>query len=185
MLAPWCCFIPSFTYILVYIMYVLLLFDIAFNCRHIVWWTIVMIGVSYICNSLILLQKAHLVLLRQRWVLYTGIPLILPQLGYIICNFIFSYITIDADIGCNLYYAKFNIWYWFCMIIPINVLFSSIFCYVAFHQYRTYGSDAWKRLIREGIQTMCLAVLCNLVSCVSLMLQIGGSKSDMFYLVDM
>lgn len=38
-----------------------------------------------------------------------------------------------------------------------------IFNYVAYKQYKLYESETWKRLAQDGIQIMCLVVLCNII----------------------
>ena len=75
-------------------------------------------------------------------------------------------------------------WVWFGAAMPINVLFSSVFSHVAYKQYRIFGSDTWKRLTRDGIQTMCLVVACNVICVLILLFEIGGDLSEVSYAVD-
>jgi hypothetical protein len=74
--------------------------------------------------------------------------------------------------------------YWFTATIPINLLFSATFSIIAYRNYKQYGSDAWKRLAREGIQTMCLVVACNVFCALCIALQVVGDFSGMFFIFD-
>ncbi|KAI8050563.1 hypothetical protein BDF22DRAFT_745435 [Syncephalis plumigaleata] len=89
-----------------------------------------------------------------------------------------------AELGCVVYYPASILWYWFSIHTPLNVFFSAIFCHVAYRQYKLFGSDAWKRLTQDGIQTMCLAVLCNIICCILAITRINDSNSDMFLCAD-
>jgi hypothetical protein len=74
--------------------------------------------------------------------------------------------------------------YWVAINVPFNVLFSTIFCYIAYAQYKLYGSDIWRRLARQGIQTMCLALLCNTVCAAIVVACNDKTDPDMLIAVD-
>ncbi|KAI9592788.1 hypothetical protein BDF19DRAFT_450892 [Syncephalis fuscata] len=132
-LAPWCCLIPAFLGILTGLLIIMVQLGIFFTCRYVLWAIVFGITVTY------------LILCRQKWVLYVGIPSILLQMPYPFLSIFYTYITLEAETGCVAHYSSFLMWYWFSITIPLNVIFSIIFCRIAFQQYRTYGSDAWKR----------------------------------------
>jgi len=63
--------------------------------------------------------------------------------------------------------------------------FSSILLLlVVYRQYRQFGSGAWKRLMRDGIQTMCLILLTNIVCTLLVTFEVIGLASDLFFVVD-
>ncbi|KAI9596834.1 hypothetical protein BDF19DRAFT_436956 [Syncephalis fuscata] len=107
-----------------------------------------------------------------------------PQLLPMYFGWASSPVTIKADTGCIVHYSYQFPWYWFGLTAPINAFFSAIFAHVAYKQYRTFGSDAWKRLTRDGIRTMCLVVLCNIFCATGIIIKLGGMFSEMFLLVD-
>ncbi|KAI9592260.1 hypothetical protein BDF19DRAFT_450894, partial [Syncephalis fuscata] len=155
--------------------------DYIFHCRDVLWAIVFGISIVYISNGLILLQKAYLIVCRQKWVLYVGIPSMVPQLAYPIFSVCFTYVTIETEAGCVAHYPPAIIWYWLGITLPLNLLLSAIFCYVSFRQYRTHGSDAWRRLARDGVQAMCLAVLCNIFCWFVIAFQIGGINADLLF----
>jgi hypothetical protein len=108
----------------------------------------------------------------------------LPQLCYGIFIMVWAYISLDDNSACVMHYPSFIPWYWFGAVASINSLFSFIFCRVAYRQYRIFGSDSWRRLTHDGIQTMCLAVLCNIVCCFFIITRIGGNYSDILFPID-
>jgi hypothetical protein len=69
-------------------------------------------------------------------------------------------------------------------VVPLNVLFSTIFSHVAYKQYRLFGSDAWRRLAKDGIQTMCLVTACNIICGLIMIFEIGGDFSQLSVAVD-
>jgi hypothetical protein len=154
------------------------------SCRNIVWFSGFINTVAIMCNSVILLQKAYLVLCRQRWIVILGTIFTLPQIGFFIIVVVCSPITIEPKLGCVLYYPFYLPYYWFFASVPVNLFFSAIFSHVTYQQYRTFGSDAWMYLARDGIQTMCFAILCNILCGLIILFQVGGNYAIMFYVAD-
>ncbi|KAI9592258.1 hypothetical protein BDF19DRAFT_452343 [Syncephalis fuscata] len=184
-LAPWCCLISAFLGFVAGSTYIFAFLGLLLKCRVVVWLVLFKLALVYFFNSLILLQKAYLVLYRKKWIIYISIPFMLMQLGFGVFSIYFSYVKLEAEADCTLHYCIYLIYYWLVISIPLNVFFSVIFSRVAFQQYSVYGSDAWKRLARDGIQAMCLAVFCNLFFCALLMFQIGKSRSDNCFVLDL
>ncbi|KAI9592018.1 hypothetical protein BDF19DRAFT_452888 [Syncephalis fuscata] len=182
-LAGWCCLIPSLFGIGWTILVVLYFFDTV-NCRVSIWYFIVVIAASSISNTAIMLHKAYLVLLKQQWILIVGIVLMVPQLVFMPFFLAFSWATTELDGGCVVHYSDIVPLYWFGVTIPINILFSGIVSYIAYKQYKAFGSEAWKRLTRDGIQTMCLVVVFNVICATIILSKVIGNYSDMFFVAD-
>ncbi|KAI9592732.1 hypothetical protein BDF19DRAFT_450745 [Syncephalis fuscata] len=159
LLAPWCCLVPCVLNLLTEVVFMGMELGFFANCRILIWTSTFGISITYVCNSMILLQKAYLILCRQKWLLYTGIPLLLLQFGYFVATICFAFVVLDIETGCTLHYYMSLIWYWLGVTLPIN-------------------------MAQKGVQTMCLAVLCNITCCILLAFQVGGSHSDLYFSVD-
>lgn len=183
LLSSWCCLIPALFGIGWMIIVLLYMFD-ELNCRRAIWYSIIAVALSNISNSTIILQKAYLVLLKQMWVVVLGLLLMLPQLAFMPFFVAMSWATTELDGGCAVHYSKLVPIYWFGVTIPINILFSAIVSYITYKQYKAYGSEAWKRLTRDGIQTMCLVVLFNIICAACILFKVGNNYSDMFFVAD-
>ncbi|KAI9591667.1 hypothetical protein BDF19DRAFT_454227 [Syncephalis fuscata] len=166
----WCCFIASLSGIMFSIESVLLLFSAGVSCRMLIWSAWFGISFAQFCN--------------KKWILYIGVPLMLPQLCFGVLIIYQSFITMDPVGGCGIRYPYTIPLYWFGVIMSINLLFSIIFCRVAYRQYCRFGSDAWKQLAHDGIQTMCLATLCNIGCCFLIVFHVTGNYSDVLFTVD-
>ncbi|KAI9598585.1 hypothetical protein BDF19DRAFT_430777 [Syncephalis fuscata] len=86
--------------------------------------------------------------------------------------------------GCVIHYPPFLPWYWFLAATPINTFFSAIFSRVAYQQYCVFGSEAWKHLARDGIQTMCLVTFCNVACAICILVEVVGKLSELFFVAD-
>jgi hypothetical protein len=113
-----------------------------------------------------------------------GTILILPQLGLTYIGFRFSVSTLETHGGCVTNYSPFLPWSWFGTMVPLNILTSAVFSYVAYQQYKLFGSDAWKRLAKDGTQTTCLVIVCNVTCGWILIFEIGGDFSEMSFIAD-
>ncbi|KAI9593034.1 hypothetical protein BDF19DRAFT_449260 [Syncephalis fuscata] len=183
-LSSWCCLISSISGLILGILSTQTLSSFGLSCRVLCWYITLGIGTTLVCCSAIILQKAYLVLCRPRWVLIVGIICILPQAGYPIMGTTVMRLTLAEYVGCVAFYSSVLPWYWSGSVLPINLLFSSIFSYVAYKQYKLFGSEAWKRLAQEGIQTMASVVTCNILCGMFIFLEIGESFSEFFFLID-
>ncbi|KAI9597807.1 hypothetical protein BDF19DRAFT_420684 [Syncephalis fuscata] len=153
-LSGWFCIISPI-FGITWVMCVMLAMSyIYLTCRMAIWYLAFGLAISSMCNSAIILQKAYLILLRKRWR------------------------------GCTFYYPYYLPWIWMGIEAPSQLMFTTIFAYVAHQQYRMFGSDAWRRLAREGIQVMCLAMLCKLVCGAIIIFDAFGDLSEIFVLVD-
>ncbi|KAI8049650.1 hypothetical protein BDF22DRAFT_171081 [Syncephalis plumigaleata] len=180
----WCAFISSFSGMATEGIILIGFITGRFNCNICLWLQTVGMSLSLFCNSIILLRKAHLVLLKKNWVLYVGIPLIMTQLVYSAIWIYYSIVIPEVYLGCVAYYTQVILWFWVVINIPHNLLFSGIFCRRAYNQYALFGSDIWKRLMHEGIQTMSFVLLCNLVSIIMIVITTDTVNKDVFIVVD-
>ncbi|KAI9596824.1 hypothetical protein BDF19DRAFT_412394 [Syncephalis fuscata] len=184
MFAGWCCLISSILGVSQGVVFAVGFLSGKLGCRVIYWFVILVVGVITTLNNAIMLHKAYLALRRRRWIIYIGGLCLLPQLSFSFVVLVNSNVGINNDYGCTLHYEKFIPWYWFGSSIPISIIFSGIFSNVAYKQYCTFGSDAWMRLARDGLQTMCLAVICNILCGAGTILEIGGQYSAYFFFAD-
>ncbi|KAI9596736.1 hypothetical protein BDF19DRAFT_436587 [Syncephalis fuscata] len=180
----WCCLLPSLAGAVLSIISLLFYFLPGINCRILCWYAGLEISISIICYSTILLQKAYVILDRQRWVIVVGILFISPQAGIPIIVITSTVIILSFECGCVIIYPPYLAWYWFGISLLANVFFSSIFSYTAYKQYRVFGSETWKRLAKDGIQAMCLVMLCNIVCSAMLCFRPLGDASEFFFLID-
>ncbi|RKP25685.1 hypothetical protein SYNPS1DRAFT_28585 [Syncephalis pseudoplumigaleata] len=183
-LSSWCCLLPSVAGLIAGIMSALVTLGLLFNCRIVIWTIGFGTGIALVCNSTILLQKSYIVLNRKRWILYVSVPLIVLQFSYPFAVMFYTYATIDAHLGCMLNFPYGFIWYWAIINAPLSTFFSVVFCRVCFKQYRQYGSDTWRQLAQDGIQTVVLALLCNIFYGVLIVLQPPGLNTDHFFIMD-
>ncbi|KAI9594996.1 hypothetical protein BDF19DRAFT_443106 [Syncephalis fuscata] len=169
-IAAWCNFISSILGASVGIVYMLMMLSSYGNCRIFAWYILTTGIIGTMCNTTAVLQRAYLALGGKGWVAMVGILLILPESSFAFYTIATSYTGTDDAGGCVCIYDNFTAPLWFMVIMPINILFSTIFCYVTYTQYCKFGLDAWRRLARDGIQSMCLIVICNIL-CGGLLLE--------------
>ncbi|KAI8050922.1 hypothetical protein BDF22DRAFT_745115 [Syncephalis plumigaleata] len=158
-------------------------FDIM-TCRLVVWYLAFGVTISSVCNSAIILQKAYLVLLRRRWVLVTGGLFVMPQLSIFVFTWWFCPIVCHIDYGCTFYYPRYLPWIWIGVEAPSQIMFSMVFSYTAYKQYKIFGTDVWRQLARDGILIMCLVILCKMTCGFIVLFDIFGPSSEMFVVVD-
>jgi hypothetical protein len=182
-IAGWCCLISAFLGVSWGMSMVVFAFDVL-KCRIMVWYLALLILLSSLCNCVIVLQKVYLVFLKNKLVLSLGIILMLPQFALLPLSLHLSYASMDIEGGCGVKSHYLMPIYWFTATIPINLLFSATFSIIAYRKYKEYGSDAWKKLAREGIQIMCLVVTCNVFCAFCIVLQAAGNFSGMFFILD-
>ncbi|KAI9596755.1 hypothetical protein BDF19DRAFT_321043 [Syncephalis fuscata] len=167
-ISAWCCFLPSALGIIFGLMIIYAWLFSGLNCRRILWFSGFINTIAIMCNSIILLQKAYLVLCRQRWIAVFGIIFTLPQLGFLIIVIIACPVALEPKNGCVLYYPTYLPWYWFFAAVPINLFFSAIFSHVTYKQYCIFGSKpgctwrvtVFRRCVLPYYVTLFVALLC-------------------------
>ncbi|RKP06940.1 hypothetical protein THASP1DRAFT_24823 [Thamnocephalis sphaerospora] len=182
-LATWCCLIQALAGVTYTIFALTLTMPGGPSCRVTLWIVGVGLAISPICVSIVLLQKAYIVHARNRHLLIIGSILILPQ-PFVTYFAWASPATMVPSISCLSYYPSYAPWVKFATDAPINAASSVAFLIVVYRQYRQYGSGAWARLVRNGIQTMCLIVLSNLLCMLCAALEVLGLFSEMFIIMD-
>ncbi|KAI9596860.1 hypothetical protein BDF19DRAFT_437023 [Syncephalis fuscata] len=155
-LSVWCSIFVSLLGVGLFICSSLSGLVININCRQASWYAMSALCLSTIANGIILLHKAYLALLRKRWVAITGMIFVLLQIGFMVVAFKAAPVTIEAELAVH----------------------------VAYKQYKTFGSDAWRRLTEDGIQTMCLVVLCNVICGCFIAFKLIGKNSEIFFIID-
>ncbi|KAI9592427.1 hypothetical protein BDF19DRAFT_468063 [Syncephalis fuscata] len=182
--SSWCCLISSITGISWVACIFWAIFLPGANCRIAIWHFAIGQTISTMCNSTIILQKAYIALFHRRWVKLTGVLFMLPQLSIFFITWSFCPVTVEANRGCTFHYPSFYPWIWLAIVAPSNLFFSLIFCRVAYRQYRMFGSKAWRRLAREGVQTMLLVMVCNIFCGLMVAFDMFGAFSEMAFPTD-
>ncbi|KAI8052849.1 hypothetical protein BDF22DRAFT_743526 [Syncephalis plumigaleata] len=183
-IAGWCSLCTSILGSAVIFVNATLLLSEEMNCRKFTWYVIWAMTISTFLNGIIILHRGYLALRRQRWVIFAGSFLILPQIGFGFFAMIYAPISFDDAYGCVVGYSQSMSWCWFGITMPVNTLFSAIFCYVTYSQYLKFGSDAWKRLARNGIQRLCLVISFNIVCDIIITTKVIGNFSQFFFVFD-
>ncbi|KAI9599028.1 hypothetical protein BDF19DRAFT_429869 [Syncephalis fuscata] len=163
-LTRWCCLIPSVLCIGLTIFTIIFDLGKAFYMDTSVLYFGWAIPLSIMCYSIILLQKAYMLSHKSRWIFVIGITLIILQM--IIPVMLLNVTVIfyhDLYRSVFFDYPKGVVLIWLCVSIAANLFLSSVFSYMAYKQYRIFGSKTWKRLASDGIQSMCLVILCNII----------------------
>ncbi|RKP06593.1 hypothetical protein THASP1DRAFT_25117 [Thamnocephalis sphaerospora] len=182
-LATWCCLIQALAGVAYTLSALALVMPGGSSCRFALWDIGFGLAISPICVSIVLLQKAYVVHGRNRWLLGIGILLILPQ--PLVTYYLWTSPAVMVPItACLSYYPEYFPWLKFGLDAPINAVFSLAFLSVVYNQYRQFGSGAWARLVRNGIQTMCFIVLSNFFCMLFAALEVLGLFSEMFFVVD-
>jgi hypothetical protein len=183
-LMAWCCFIQSFTGV-IYTLVTLssTLFTSGASCRQVLWLAGAGIVISSMCVNTALLQKAYIVHNRNKKLLAAGIIMIIPQPVIIYMVMTSPAIPIPRTC-CVLLYPTYMPWVKFALDAPMNVIFSIAFIAVVYRQYNLYGAEAWKRLAKDGIQTMGLIILCNFVCMFCVAMDVLGVISELFFILD-
>ncbi|KAI9595144.1 hypothetical protein BDF19DRAFT_422829 [Syncephalis fuscata] len=117
-LSGWLCLISSlsgFSWVICVAMGVLYA---ALNCRGVMWWLVCGLTISSISNSMIVLQKAYLILFRKRWILIVGIISTLPQVAIFIVTWRVCPVAYHPDRGCTFYYPPYLPWVWMGVEAP-------------------------------------------------------------------
>ncbi|RKP07608.1 hypothetical protein THASP1DRAFT_24269 [Thamnocephalis sphaerospora] len=183
MLAGWCCVLQAIAGLVYSISSLAVYLPDGPSCRIALWLVGVGSSISVLCVGTALLQKAYLVHHRNKWLLGFGIFLLLPQpaFTYMVWN---SPGVMSSAGGCLSCYPTYLPWAKLAMDMPINLVFSIAFLMVVYQQYRQFGSAAWKQLVHNGIQTMCLIVFSNIICMFCVAFEVIGIFSEFFFIFD-
>jgi hypothetical protein len=184
LIAGWCCLISAFCGIIISVIYAISIYIPELNCRKIHWSFGILIIVSILCHSIIIQYRAYLALRQQLWVLIVGSLL---NLGHITNVFIImtdSFMTIEPINGCVTYYSVILPYIYVLCNTPFNAFCFAIFIYVAYLQYRKFGNDSWKRLAKDSIYTMLVALICEITCDIIILFEIFGIASQLFFFIN-
>ncbi|RKP07825.1 hypothetical protein THASP1DRAFT_30359 [Thamnocephalis sphaerospora] len=183
LLAGWCCLIQPILGLVFSIGTSALIFPGALPCYQVIFATAIGVSVSPICIGAVLLQKAYIVHDRNKWLLATGIIMIILQ-SLVVFIAMDSPILMVPDGNCTYHYPRYLPWTKLAFDLPANVVFSAAFLVVVYRQYRIFGSAVWGRLVRNGIQNMCLIVFSNFICIFCAAFEVGGAFAQTFITVD-
>jgi hypothetical protein len=105
----------------------------------------------------------------------------------IVCWLVTSGITIS--LACNSTIVLQQAYLASCrqrwvIIVGTTLILSQFgFLYVAYKQYHLFGSGAWRRLARDGVQTMCLVIVCNVACGLFLFLKLEATCLKCLFLL--
>ncbi|KAI8049210.1 hypothetical protein BDF22DRAFT_699967 [Syncephalis plumigaleata] len=184
-LAHWCCFITTFTGIL-------FLGGIALphhlpggpSCNVVIWTAISGMTVSTMSINSVLLERAYLANQRNKWFLAAGILLILPAPMLLLIAWLHVTPTYNPSSGCYIVFPLLFPYFRLLIDAPPNLVFSVAFSLVIYRQYKRYGDRCWRRLAKEGISTMLLVILSNLICMLCNIFSVFGEATDVLFIVD-
>jgi hypothetical protein len=156
-LAPFCCFIQTLAGVICGVISITSLLPGGPSCRTLSWLSTTTVRIGDLCVGTVLLQKAYLVHHRSRWLLIFIPVIIIAPIVLLYISWI-SPTVITPDTGCVFIYPDYYPWLRFGFHAPMNIALSGIFLNVAYRHYKQFGTAAWEKLARKGIQ-ICLALL--------------------------
>ncbi|RKP05354.1 hypothetical protein THASP1DRAFT_32806 [Thamnocephalis sphaerospora] len=154
------------------------------GCHTLIYIGGPLLTISTICTDAVLIMKAYIAHGRSRSILYLGIFLVVLQFAplFVVLRKTKVYMTIYY--GCLAELPNYYPWLRLGLDLPINLLFSVAFLHVVVSNYSRYGSDAWRRLSREGIMYMLYAAIINIVTAAIVATRLLGKYSQYIYLLD-
>ncbi|KAI9591516.1 hypothetical protein BDF19DRAFT_454672 [Syncephalis fuscata] len=121
---------------------------------------------------------------RSRTLLVAGIVLMLPQPFLIYVVWRLGSATMDPIAGCSAILPVYFPWLKFGLDVSLNIVFSAAFINVVYRHYRLFGSEAWKQLTEDGVRTMCLIILSNIVCLFIVTFKFIGNTSETWWIAD-
>jgi hypothetical protein len=154
------------------------------SCRVMVY-TMTITGIIIVMiSSIILLERAYLAHCRNRYLLFTGIFLVLlePLALYVLFQTGESTFSLEGE--CYLRFPYYVPVVNFLLIAPVNVVLSVAFLLVVYRKYRRYGGQCWKVLVREGIFIMLLILGSDFLCMICNVFSVLGSSSVVLYVIE-
>ncbi|RKP07169.1 hypothetical protein THASP1DRAFT_31020 [Thamnocephalis sphaerospora] len=161
-LVSWCCLLHSLSGTIYVVVVLSSLSPLGATCRQTVWLSAVVAVVGDLCLTAVLLYQAYLVHHRCYKILFLGALVVIPApfTTYVAWT---SPVIFVPSCGCTLVYPYYFPWMRFAPFAPMNIFLSSMFLAVVYRQYCRFGSAAWERLVREGVQLILLMAITNTV----------------------
>ncbi|RKP04453.1 hypothetical protein THASP1DRAFT_33776 [Thamnocephalis sphaerospora] len=183
-IANWCCLIQALVGVIMACVNLSSIFPGGPPCRINIWVCAFGIMVSGICVSICLLIKAYAAQNRDRRLVWAAGLLMVPQPGIIWIVWASSIMLNTEKSACIILFPAYLPWYRFVLDLSINLLFSAVFLYAVYRQYRLIGNRCWQKLGEGGAVFLFAVVLSNLVCTIITATSAFGPLSEMFFLID-
>ncbi|RKP10627.1 hypothetical protein THASP1DRAFT_27595 [Thamnocephalis sphaerospora] len=183
-LATWCCLLQSVAGIMCAVYVLTTGAPGGPSCREILWVMTACIRINDLCGSTVLLQKAYIARGSSRWLL-AFIPVVaVAPIPILYATWSSPAILNSTSGGCVFIYPIYFPWMRFGFHAPINLALTVIFIDVAYRQYQRFGSDAWRKLARDGIQVGLLLLVVNMLCTFAIALEVFGIYSIALTIVE-
>jgi hypothetical protein len=155
------------------------------SCRTMGWCIIFGVGFSSIACNFMLLERAYVAFHKRRWFLIVGTLFsFVPSIGFLLITAISSSVVYGPNYACHLDYPNYLPYARIFSDLPQNLMFSTIFCMIIYRNYRRRNEHMWKELARDGITTMLLVSLSNIVSFALGESKALGAYTNTIYIAD-
>ncbi|KAI8049209.1 hypothetical protein BDF22DRAFT_657857 [Syncephalis plumigaleata] len=183
--SSWCCLVNTLTGIF-YVAGAALTHHMPYgpSCRTVVWAAIIGMTIATMSMNTLLLERAYLAHQRSRFLLIFGVLLIIPAPTLIYRAWLEVVATFSPSSGCYAKYPASFPSFRLLIDLPPNLVFTCAFVMVIYQHYQRFGDRCWKRLARDGVVTMLLVVISNLICMLCNVFSTFGEMSDVLFIVD-
>jgi hypothetical protein len=183
--SSWCCLVNTLTGVC-YVTGAALAHHMPYgpSCHTVVWAAIIGMTIATMSMNTLLLERAYLAHQRNLLLLIFGILLILPAPTFIYRAWFEVTATFSPTSGCYAKYPPSFPTFRLLIDLPPNLVFTGAFLMVIYQQYKRFGDRCWKRLARNGVVTMLLVALSNLICMLCNVFNVLGEMSDVLFIVD-
>jgi hypothetical protein len=183
-LANWCCMIQAVMGVIMAMVNILSIFPGGPRCRINIWVCAFGITLSAICVNICLLIKAYAAQRRDRRLIWLSVLLMIPQPSIIWIAWTECIMMNTEESACIILFPPYLPWLRFILDMLINTLFSTVFLYAVYRQYRIMGSDCWGKLAKDGMLFMLAVLTSNIICAIITATGPFGPLSEMFFLID-
>ncbi|KAI8048640.1 hypothetical protein BDF22DRAFT_701874 [Syncephalis plumigaleata] len=173
--ASWCSMFSALSGVLLFgVMVIMHQLPYGPSCKTISLWSTIGMAISNFSINTALLERAYVVRRKNKKLLALGLFLNFIQLiAYFFILFVELQYVYRPSVGCYALYPKYGPYSRFLVDTPPSLIPSI-----------RYKRDCWRKLARDGIITMMLIILSNLLSTILLILEVAGSFSMIIFMVD-
>ncbi|KAI9594903.1 hypothetical protein BDF19DRAFT_442756 [Syncephalis fuscata] len=154
------------------------------SCNIVIWSAISGMSISTMSINSVLLERAYLANQRNKWLLAAGVLLILPAPMLLLVMWLHVTPTYSPASGCYITFPPIFPYFRLLIDAPPNLVFSAAFSLVIYRQYKKFGDRCWKQLAKEGISTMLLVILSNVICMICNIFSVFGESTDILFIVD-
>ncbi|KAI9592819.1 hypothetical protein BDF19DRAFT_467656 [Syncephalis fuscata] len=185
-LASWCCLASSLSGLISFgIVSILHHLPGGPSCRALIACCTLGMALSNFAINAILLERAYIVRQRSRWILVIGIILNAIQLiTYGLIFFVELKYEYRPSVGCYVKFPLYGPYTRFLVDTPPVLVPSIVFIMSIYQQFRRFKSGCWRRLMKNGIITMMLVIISNLLFAVLLITDVLDDLSMVLYPFD-